>query len=126
MSDPRALFGELRTELQDLAESLAGYAPPPRPDGVERHNPHKLGPLWNVPPPAGNSGLDGHVVRVVEDGDPPLSVFVEGGQFSYGGDMEAFDPRRARILAMALLAAADWAEGHDELGQRRLRKEESA
>jgi hypothetical protein len=41
----------------------------------------------------------------------------------WGGDMEAMTTTEARSLAMALLAAADWSDGQDVLGQRRARQE---
>lgn len=113
---PQAVLADLRQQMLALADSVAEQLPRVAPDRIERENPQKLGPLWEVPGP-----LSGHVVRVIGDaGGDPECVFVEGGQFSWGGDMEAFLPDRARALAMALLAAADWAQGRrDELGLRR-------
>jgi hypothetical protein len=118
--DPRAAIAQLRAELQELVSSTAGYAPPPQPDGYEHRNPHKIGPAWHVP----NSQAEtGHTVRVIDSDEEPKAVFVEGGSFSFGGDMEAFTTQEARTFAMALLAAADWADGHNQIGPRRARTE---
>lgn len=118
--NPRATIADLRAQLMDLAESVTGYAPPPQPDRFERRNHHKIGPEWHVP----NFQAEvGHTVRALDHDEEPRAVYIEGGSFSYGGDMEAFTTREARALAMALLAAADWVDGRDELGQRRARAE---
>jgi hypothetical protein len=117
MSEARFTIAQLRRELQELADSAAGYAPPPEPDRFERDNQDKVGPEWHVPThPNGNA----RTVRVIE-GEP--EVFVEGGAYLWDGDMEALTTREARAFAMALLAAADWADGIDILGQRRARAE---
>jgi hypothetical protein len=119
--NPRATIAELRAQLMALADSVTGYAPPPQPDRFERRNKHKIGPEWHVPNAQAETG---HIVRVIEDDEPPRCVYVEGGSFSWGGDLEAFTTREARTLAMALLAAADWVDGHDELGKRRAQKDQ--
>lgn len=113
---PQAVLADLRQQMLALADSVAEQLPRAAPDWIERNDPQKLGPAWQVPGP-----LQGHIVRVIaSDDDSAPCVFVEGGQFSWGGDMEAFLPDRARALAMALLAAADHAQGRrDELGLRR-------
>jgi hypothetical protein len=110
VGDPRATIGELRDQLKGLVDSIAGYAPPPKPDRFERRDPQKIGPEWGA--------LD-RLVRVI-DGETGV-VFVEGSSYLYEGDMEALTTQEARALAMALLAAADWADGYDPLGQKRAR-----
>lgn len=115
--NPRTTIGELRTQLMELAASVTGYAPPPKPDRFERDRTDALGPIWNVPqsPPAGRD----HVAVQVRVIDGESGVFVEGAEFSYGGDWHAFTTFEARAFGMALLAAADWSDGQDVLGQRR-------
>lgn len=118
MSNPRFVIAQLRTELLELAESVAGYAPPPKPDRFERHNQNKIGPEWHVPPSTTANRV--RTVRVIT-GEP--EVFIEGGGYALDGDMEAMTTREARAFAMALLAAADWADGQDVVGQRRVEKQ---
>lgn len=113
MSNPRLTLAQLRQELHDLAESITGYAPPPNPDRFERDNHNKIGPEWHV---ATHPGGYTRLVRVIT-GEP--EVFMEGGTFGLSGDIEAMTTREARSFAIALLAAADWADGQDEIGQRR-------
>jgi hypothetical protein len=103
----------------ELAESITGYAPLPKPDRFERDNQNKIGPEWHVPQSRRRNGWDPRLVRVVEG---ESGVFVEGGAYMWGGDMEAMTTTEARSLAMALLAAADWSDGQDVLGQRRARQ----
>lgn len=119
VGDPRFTIAQLRTQLQELANSVAGYAPPPKPDRFERDNTGKIGPEWHVP--CLHAPDLSRLVRVIDS--EPGAVFVEGGSYLYAGDMEAITIREARALAMALLAAADWADGYDALGQRRARAE---
>jgi hypothetical protein len=52
-----------------------------------------------------------------------LEVFTEGGAYLLDGDMEVMTTREARAFAMVLLAAADWADGQDVVGQRRVEKQ---
>ncbi|GAA0897848.1 hypothetical protein [Pseudonocardia zijingensis] len=114
MSNPRFTIAQLRAELQELAESVTGYAPPPKPDRFDSAREDAAGPIWLVP----GSPLP---VRAVDS--EPGAVFIEGADFSYHGDWQALASGPARSFAMALLAAADWADGHDALGQRRARKD---
>ena len=69
MGNPRFTIAQLRTELQELAESVAGYAPPPKPDRFERFDPHKVGPEWHVPALDRLPGCDPRLVRVIETPD---------------------------------------------------------
>jgi hypothetical protein len=75
MSNPRFTLAELRTQLMELAESITGYAPPPKPDRFERDNQNKIGPEWHVPQSPRRNGWDPRLVRVVEG---ESGVFVEG------------------------------------------------
>lgn len=119
-ADVRSTIAELRTQLMELAAAVAGYAPPPRPDGFERDGRGKrLGPVWRVPQSIGGRAWSALQVRARDDEHG--CVFIEGADFSYHGDWHAITSAEARAFAMALLAAADWSDGHDELGQRRTR-----
>jgi hypothetical protein len=119
--NPRFTIAQLRQELMELAESVSGYAPPPKPDRFERGRGDDNGPVWHVqqslPKGREHAAL---AVRCV-DGEP--GVFVEGADFSMYGDWHALTSPEARAFAMALLAAADWSDGQDIVGQRRARKE---
>lgn len=120
MSNPRHTIAELRTQLMELAASVTGYAPPPKPDGFDRDSAGRsVGPLWRIPQSFDGRSWAALQVRA-RDADPGV-VFIEGADFSYHGDWHAITTAEARSFAMALLAAADWADRHDELGQRRAR-----
>lgn len=87
--------------------------------GSKRDNQNKIGPEWHVPPSKAANRV--RTVRVIR-GEAP-EVFTEGGGYALDGDMEAMTTREARAFAMALLAAADWADGQDVVGQRRVEKQ---
>lgn len=121
MSNPRFTIAQLRQELVELAESVTGYAPPPKPDEFGRDGEGAVSPIWRVSqsPPKGRDWC-ALSVRCVA-GQP--GVFVEGADFSYYGDWHALTTVEARRFGMALLAAADWSDGQDALGQRRALKD---
>jgi hypothetical protein len=123
----RAAVVQLRTELAAVVDQLGPYAPPPHPSRFDRlkNAPKNGGPVWDVP-------ADGHrpqsrclSVRAVDLDEPPRCVYIEGGDFSYGGDWTALTTHEARALAMALLAAADWADDADPLHKRRVEADEA-
>ena len=64
-------------------------------------------------------------VRAIDLDEPPRCVYIEGGDFSWGGDWTALSTHEARELAMALLAAADWADDADPLHKRRVEAEQT-
>lgn len=98
----------LRDQIAGLLSQIDSAAKP-RPDVINRA-PHPVpGPEW-VPV----SGRYGTYTLRVSDPDPHGAVPVvhviwPGDQWS--GDMDALRSDDARRLAMALLAAADWADG---------------
>lgn len=120
----RATVAELRDQLAVVVEQLGPIAPPPHPSRFDRmkgsgHD----GPVWDVP-------ADGHrprsrclSVRTVDEDEPPRCVYIEGADFSCYGDWTALTTHEARQLAMALLAAADWADDADPLHKRRVARE---
>jgi hypothetical protein len=125
VSNPHHTLGQLRAELMELAESVTAYAPPPKPDRFDREPATGVQcPVWQVcqSPPKGRDWC-ALSVRCV-NGEP--GVFVEGANFSYYGDWHCLTSSEARSFARALLAAADWSDGQDLLGQRRARKEQEA
>jgi hypothetical protein len=83
-------------------------------DTAEKPRPHVInGPDHAVPGPEWRP-VKGYTIRAADpDGlqPPPDCVHVIWPDAEWSGDMDAMRPDDARRLAMALLAAADWADG---------------
>lgn len=101
-------IARLRDRLAGLLSQI-DTAAKPRPDVINRA-PHPVpGPEW-VPV----SGRHGTYTVRVSDPDEDLTVpvvHVIWPDEQWSGDMDALHSTEARQLAMALLAAADWADG---------------
>lgn len=125
-ADVRATVAELRQQLVTITDQLAEYAPPLRPSRFDRtkNRPGNHGPVWDVP--SGEKYVPSRCVsvRALDKDDPPRCVYVQGSDFSYYDDWSAFSPTEARAFAMALLAAADWADDADPLHKRRVEADE--
>lgn len=121
MSNPRSTLAQLRGELEQLARSLTGVTHPPNPDHYTRDGKNP-GPEWHVPINSSRWSWFPHIVRVI-DGEP--GVFTEGGAHAMTGDLEFLTSDQARLLGWALIAAADWADGQDEIGKHRTQRGKS-
>lgn len=92
----------LRTQLAGLLSQI-GTAAKPRPNEITPSGESNPGPVWH---PAKD-----WTVRAIDDAlINPTCVYVTCPEH-YGGDFDAIRTDEARKLAMALLAAADWADG---------------
>lgn len=92
----------LREQVAGLLSRIDSSAKP-RPDVITPPGARHPGPQWH---PA-----DRWTVRCITDDETgPVCVFVTTPEH-YGGDFDSIRTGDARKLAMALLAAADWADG---------------
>lgn len=105
----------MNEEIARLRDQIAGLlsqidtAAKPRPNVINKA-PHPVpGPEWE--PVSGKYGT--YTIRVSDpDEDPTVPVVhVVWPDAQWSGDMDALRSTEARQLAMALLAAADWADG---------------
>lgn len=102
MSDPQETIALLRHQLAGLL-SLLDTPSKPHPDAVNGADHNVPGPEWR---PA-----KGYTIRVSDpDAGPPVTVHVIWPDAQWSGDMDSIGSQEARRLAMALLAAADWAD----------------
>jgi hypothetical protein len=97
--DPIAL---LRDQVAGFLSQL-DMGQKPRPSKVHESNSEMPGPEWT---PA-----EGWTVRCVDDGVPPPAVFINLPGMYSSGDLIATRTTEARRVAMAILAACDWADG---------------
>jgi hypothetical protein len=98
----------LRDQLAGLLSQIDTSAKS-RPNKINR-SPHPVpGPEWI--PVSGRNGT--YTVRVADPSPEPVMpiVHVIWPDEQWSGDMDALNSTEARELAMALLAAADWADG---------------
>lgn len=101
--DPQRLLAGLRREVAALLGQI-DTSVKPRPTYIRRPDQLNPGPVWR---PA-----EKWTVRCIDpDPDPgsPICVFVTSPD-SWEDDFRAHSPEEARRIAMALLAAADWAD----------------
>jgi hypothetical protein len=95
----------IRNQLAGMLSQIDSSAQP-RPDEVNPPD-HKLpGPVWHPD--------KDWVVRCVDDDDPGPGlpcIYITPPHLYHDGDIEAIDTHHARKLAMAILAACDWADG---------------
>lgn len=122
-ADVRATVAELRQQLAVIVDQLGPYAPPAQPSRHYRTkgDEQRHGPIWDVTPSEHRPPRHIVSVRCLDHDEIPRCVYIEGSDWSYGGDWSAWTPTEAREFAMALLAAADWADDADPLHKRRLR-----
>lgn len=121
-ADVRATLADLRQQLAAMADQIGPYAPPTQPSRFDRAErwPDRHGPVWDVASSSARLRARCLSVRALTNDEAPRCVYVEGADFSFGEhDWTALEPAEARAFAMALLAAADWAEDADPLHQRR-------
>lgn len=95
---PEAI-AELRAQVRSLL-GLIDTAKPPPPSGVIPPGKPNAGPVWKPAAKWLIRSLD-------EEGDGFVYVTTP---LDWAGDYSAMHPDDARALAMALLAASDWAE----------------
>lgn len=101
MTDTAQALAILRDQLASLVSRI-DTAELPQPDGIEDAL-GATGPVWN---PA-----KGWTIRCVDDDrSRPASVYLSSPEH-FGGDVTAEGIADARRIAMAILAACDWADG---------------
>ncbi|MBO4273109.1 hypothetical protein [Microbispora triticiradicis] len=83
-------------------------APLPQPDWINSPESKLPGPLWE-PSAANRPGARRWHIRVVDPDDPPACVFITPPKV-WDDSIYPLEPDEARRVAMALLAAADWAD----------------
>lgn len=94
-------IGAIRDQLAGLVSRI-DTSEIPRPDAIEDAL-GASGPVWKP--------TDGWAVRCVDDGHSrPACVYLSSPEH-YGGDVTAEEVAAARRIAMAILAACDWADG---------------
>jgi ABC-type nitrate/sulfonate/bicarbonate transport system substrate-binding protein len=99
--NPQELLAGLRREVASLL-GLIDTSVKPRPFHIRAAHESNPGPVWR---PA-----EKWTVRCIDpDEGSPISVFVTTPD-SWDDDFRAHSPEEARRIAMALLAAADWAD----------------
>ena len=126
MSDAKRLLAELRGEVDELVAQLELVTEPLQPDEIERERSDLLGPVWVAVEGRHSKDIPSWRVRVI-DSDQHF-IYMHHPGFSYASDFEPFTVSEARKLAMALLAACSWAEGHtrNELQLRQAKMESAA
>lgn len=101
MTDPRELLAGMRREVAELLAQIDTSAKP-RPTYVRASHQTNPGPVWR---PA-----DKWTIRCIDEHDLPCSVYVTSPDQVWDDDFRAHTPEEARRIAMALLAAADYAD----------------
>lgn len=103
-----AALDGVRDQVRSLLSLLhTGVKPPP--DGVVPASGRNPGPVWRPV-------RDWSVRAIEEDGQPRPMVYLSSPEH-FGGDFSAAFTDEGRALAMAILAACDWAEGARQPGR---------
>ncbi|MFC7330796.1 hypothetical protein [Marinactinospora rubrisoli] len=125
MAIPEHILADVRAELADLI-ALVDTATRPEPTRTNPADHPMPGPQWDIASPTEvgrRREMDRWIVRAVTDPEASDCVYVSTPDYSDVEDMRPVAVADARRVAMALLAAADYADerraGVTRLDERR-------
>jgi hypothetical protein len=103
--------GAIRDQLAGLLSQIDSSAKP-RPDKLNPPDHRLPGPEWHPEKRLVRDQRAAWIIRCIDnDPTPPTCIFITSPESVCDTDFSALPTEDARKLAMAILAACDWADG---------------